>query len=165
MSKKIAFSSVMTALCLVISYIEFLFPINIAVPGIKPGFSNIVIVLLICTLGFQYAFPVLILKILLTSLLFSGVSGMIFSLTGGLLSFLIMYLLYRTKIFSPIGISAAGGVFHNTGQLLAAAFLTGSSKVFYYFPILLISGLVTGTIIGFLTIIILKRVKHFGKLF
>lgn len=159
MSKKIAISSVMTALCLIISYLEFLFPVNLSVPGIKPGFSNLVIVLLLCSFGSRFAIPVLTLKILLSSLLFSGFSGLLFSLAGGILSFIIMYTVYKTKFFSPVGISAAGGVFHNIGQLFTASFLTGSLKVFYYFPILLISGLVTGTVIGFLVLFLLKRLR------
>ena len=80
MSRKIAVSAVMTALCLCISYLEFLFPVNLSVPGVKPGFSNLVIVFLLFTYGIRYALPVLTAKIFLSALLFSGFSGFLFSL-------------------------------------------------------------------------------------
>ncbi|MBR5739708.1 MAG: Gx transporter family protein, partial [Firmicutes bacterium] len=100
--------------------------------------------------------------ILLAGLLFSGVFGMIYSFAGGILSIVVMYLLYRTKLFSLVGISMAGGVAHNLGQLITACVLLQNTAIMSYFPVLLFSGLVSGIAIGILAYIIEKRLPAFS---
>ena len=86
---------------------------------------------------------------------------MIYSLAGGLLSFAVMWILKKTNLFSPIGVSMAGGVFHNIGQLTVAALITETGKIFLYMPALLISGTLTGVLIGIAAVYILKSIKLF----
>ncbi|NLF47317.1 MAG: Gx transporter family protein, partial [Clostridiales bacterium] len=113
----------MAALALVFSYIELLIPFFAAVPGIKLGLANLVILTALYKLGFTDAVIIDVIRVLAAGLLFSGMFGTLYSLAGALLSLLVMYGLMRTGRFSVIGVSMAGGVFHNLGQLIMAALL------------------------------------------
>lgn len=146
---KLTIAAMLSCLALIFSYIEFLIPIDFGMPGIKLGLANLLIIIALYGLQWKYALTINIARITLSGLLFSGVFGLIYSLAGGLLSFLVMVILKQTKKFSIVGVSMTGGVFHNLGQLLIAAQLVSNTKIFYYFPVLLFSGIVTGIIIGF----------------
>ena len=104
-----------------------------------------------------------IVRIFISGLLFSGVFGIIYSLAGGLLSLLTMILLKRVRIFSVTGVSIAGGVMHNLGQMLIASILVGNSGVFVYFPVLVISGVVCGFVTGVLSFLILRYLPSRGN--
>ncbi len=162
--KTLAYCSIFTALALIFSYVEFLLPIPIPLPGVKIGVANLVIILALYRLGFKYAFTVNMVRILISGLLFSGVFGMLYSFAGGILSIVIMYILYRTKIFSMIGISMAGGVAHNIGQLLTASALLSSTALLSYFPILVFTGIISGILTGFLSYEIERRLPSHIKL-
>ena len=95
----------------------------------------------------------------LAGLTFGGVSTMLFSLAGGLLSFIIMVILQKTGKMSVIGVSVAGGIFHNAGQIIVAAFVMETARLVYYLPVLVISGVVTGLLIGIISDITVKRLK------
>lgn len=157
MAKKVAFSGVFAACALIFSYVEYMVPINIGVPGIKPGLANIVIIIALYGLGVKYALAINIVRVIMSALLFSGVLGMAFGLTGGILSVIVMAALLKLDIFSIAGISAVGGIIHNMGQLLVAAIVIADFAVFYYFPVLLISGALTGFFVGLLANIVIKR--------
>ena len=157
MAKKAAYGGVMTACALIFSYIEYLAPINIGFPGIKLGLANIVIIIALYWLGVKYAFAINVTRIFIAALLFSGLYGMLFGLTGGILSLSLMALLKRVDIFSVTGVSVVGGLAHNIGQLIAASFLIANFAVVYYLPVLLISGALTGVFIGVLSQIMLRR--------
>ena len=159
MAKKAALGGVLTACALIFSYVEYLVPINIGVPGIKLGLANIVIIVALYGLGAKYAFAINITRILIAGMLFSGVFGMLFGLTGGILSLTVMALLVRTNVFGVAGISVAGGVAHNIGQLVAAAFFIANFAVVYYLPVLLLSGVLTGLLIGLLSDILMRRLN------
>ena len=131
----VAVSAVLASLTLIFSYIEMLIPFNFGIPGIKLGLSNLVILVALYSLGPGYAFIINMVRILLSGLLFSGMSAMLYSLAGGILSFLVMFLLMKTGLFSPVGVSLAGGVFHNVGQLIVAALVTETAKIFLYLPV------------------------------
>ena len=158
----VAISAMFAALALIFSYIEFLVPLPVPIPGIKLGLANLVILIAICRMDFRHAFVINVARILLAGLLFSGVFGMIYSFAGGILSIIVMYVLYRTKLFSLVGISMAGGVAHNLGQLLTACVLLENTAIQSYFPVLLFSGLVSGIAIGILAYIIEKRLPAFS---
>ena len=160
MPRKIALCGLLTACAMIFSYIEFLFPLSIAIPGIKLGLANIVIVIALYKFGFRYALVINMLRIFLVALLFSGLYGMLFALCGGLLSLLVMWLLKKLRFFSAVGVSVAGGVAHNIGQLLIASLLVANFAVFYYLPALLLAGVITGAIIGVLADNILKRLPN-----
>ena len=147
-TKKIAYSAMMVALALIFSYVEILIPFSFGVPGIKLGLANIVVLIGLFFLKPSEVFGILVTIIILVAFMFGNMSSLIYSLAGGILSFLVMLLLKQLKGFSTIGISMAGGVSHNIGQLVVAAIVVESLNVFYYMPILLIAGLITGMLIG-----------------
>ena len=142
---KLTIAAMLSCLALIFSYIEFLIPIDFGIPGIKLGLANLLIIIALYGLEWKYALAINLVRITLSGLLFSGAFGVVYSLSGGLLSFFVMAILK----FSIVGVSMAGGVFHNLGQILVAAKLVSNIKIFYYFPVLLFSGMATGILIGF----------------
>ena len=159
-SARIAACGVLTALSLIFSYIEFLVPLPIAIPGIKLGLANIVCLVCLYALGEKHAFLINVTRIALAALLFGSVFSALYALAGGVVSFAVMALLKRTKRFSVCGVSMAGGVFHNLAQLAVAGLLVESAQVFYYFPVLLLSGMATGIGIGILATLILRSIAR-----
>lgn len=156
-TRRLALSAMLAALALIFSYVEAMIPIPVPVPGIKLGIANLVIVTAIYKLGFRYAFTINCVRIVIAGLLFSGVFGMFYSFAGGILSIAVMYLLYRTGWFSMIGVSMAGGVAHNLGQLITACLIVSNVRLMSYFSILLFSGLFSGIAVGFLATLIYRR--------
>ena len=156
-SEKLTMSALLAALALIFSYIEVLIPFNPGIPGIKLGIANLVIIIALYYLGPRYALTVNFVRILIAGLLFNGLFGALYSLAGALLSLTVMVTLKKTGIFSVTGVSMAGGVAHNLGQLLVAAFLVSNIKIFVYFPVLLFSGMICGTAIGCLSYLILRK--------
>lgn len=160
MKSKAAYFGVFTALALIFSYVESLISIPFKVPGIKLGLANLVIVVVLYKMGTKEAYILAVIRVVLSGFLFGNLFSIIYSLAGGLLSLTAMVVLKNTKAFSLLGISAMGGVFHNVGQLLMAALVLESQSIWYYFPVLLISGLVTGILIGILAGEMLKRLNN-----
>ena len=161
MKKKVAYFGVYTAVALIFSYAESLIPLHHGIPGVKLGFANLVILIALYRIGIKEAYILTVTRVLLAGFLFGNLFSIIYSLAGALLSLSIMCLLRRSQLFSIIGISMAGGVFHNIGQLITAGFVLQSARVIYYMPVLLISGMVTGILIGILTQEMLKRIQRF----
>ncbi|MCL2678065.1 MAG: Gx transporter family protein [Clostridiales bacterium] len=162
MSKRVALGGVLTATAIIFSYIEFLFPLEliIPIPGLKLGLANIVVVVILYKLGVKYALAVNLLRIFLVAWLFTSPLALLFALCGGLLSLLAMWLLKSVRVFSVAGVSIAGGVTHNIGQILVASLLMGSAAVFNLLPYLLITGAITGALIGVLAGNVLKRLPE-----
>lgn len=156
-TSKLTMAALMAALALIFSYIEVLIPFNPGIPGIKLGIANLVIIIALYYLGSQYALTINLVRIFIAGLLFNGLFGALYSLAGALLSLAVMILLKKTGWFSVTGVSMAGGVAHNLGQLLIAAFLVSNIKVFVYFPVLIFSGIICGTTIGILSYLMLKK--------
>ncbi|AIQ50457.1 MULTISPECIES: Gx transporter family protein [Paenibacillus] len=151
--KRTVIISIFAAVAVVLSIVEAQIPLAGMglMPGAKLGFANIMILTCIYFLRGRDAFVLVILKTLLTAFLLGTFSSLLFSLFGSLLSFVVMFLLVRFsgKRLSVIGISIAGGLAHNTGQLLAASMVFNSASILYYLPILLVTGIVTGILVGF----------------
>lgn len=139
-----------TALALIFSYVELLIPFHIGVPGIKLGLANVVIVIVLYKMGWKEAYIISITRVILAGFLFGNLASILFSLAGCLLSLSMMLILYKREIFSVIGVSVIGAIFHNLGQILVAMMVVNTFSVAYYFPVLMIAGVVTGIIIGFL---------------
>ena len=158
MAKKVAYAGMLVALAMVFSYVEALIPINFGIPGIKLGLANLVVLSGLYRMKPGEIFLVSAARILLVGFLFGNGVSIIYSLAGGVLSFVVMYILIRTGGFSPVGVSVAGGVSHNIGQILIAAAVLQSSKIFYYLPALIISGVVTGFLMGVLSVRVLKAI-------
>lgn len=146
--RKTAYLGLFLALALVCSYIESLIPFHFGIPGVKLGLTNIVILLMLYYTSARDAVTISILRILLAGFMFGNLFSILYSLAGGLLSFVCMVLLKRTGKFKMIAISAVGGVTHNLGQLIVAAIVVENQNLFFYFPILLLAGVVTGIVIG-----------------
>ncbi|MEF9917054.1 MAG: Gx transporter family protein [Lachnospiraceae bacterium] len=160
MKHKVAYFGVFVALALIFSYVETLIPIHFAIPGIKLGLANLIIVIALYKSDAKSALLLSIVRVVLAGFLFGNMFTIIYSLAGCTLSLAVMVLLKKQKGFSIIGVSIAGGVFHNVGQLLVAMLVVESFSVAYYFPVLLIAGILTGGIIGVLTNELLKRLSN-----
>lgn len=158
MTKKLAFYGILTGTALIFGYIESLAAVISAVPGIKLGLANSVALLLLYHGDTKGALSVNIARILLSALLFSSPFSLVFSLTAGITSILVMRLISGIKSVSVIGFSIAGAAVHNCVQL-TVAFLIFGRAVLYYLPFLLVSALLSGGLIGMLTLLILKKVK------
>lgn len=158
--KNIATLGLCVALAMIMSYIESLFPLNFAVPGIKMGLANIVIIFLLYRVGFGAACVVSLIRVFLVSLLFGNVMMMAYSIAGAVLSLGLMFLLKKSGKFSVVGVSIAGGVAHNAGQIIMAIILLGAKQIAYYLPVLAVTGTVTGVLIGIAASIVIKRVKR-----
>lgn len=161
-SYRVAVSAVLTALAMICSYIEAIFPFNFGIPGVKLGLSNLVVLVALYSLGAGCAFAINLTRIILSGLMFSGVSAMLYSLSGGMVSFLVMLVLSRIDLFSPAGVSMAGGVFHNIGQITLAALVTETVKIYFYLPVLLISGTAAGLVLGIAGSMVLDRMGYFN---
>lgn len=164
MAKKTAYLGMFTALAFVFSYIEFLLPINLGIPGIKLGLANLVIIVSLYTMGTSWAFTLSLVRILLTGLTFGNPASMIYSLAGGMLSLAIMIIAKRCKLFSVTGVSVLGGVFHNVGQILAAVFVVETTSLLYYLPVLVLSGIVAGVLIGILSSILIRHLRKITQI-
>lgn len=157
-TRKIVVISLLVAQALVLHLVERLIPFNFGVPGAKLGLANIITLVSLYLFGFKETLTVVILRVILASLLGGNVSGFLFSISGGILSFLIMYILKvigREKI-SVIGISIVGAVFHNIGQILMAAIIIENLNIFIYLPLLLLSSVITGLFVGITVKYIIK---------
>ena len=160
MKSKAAYFGVFTALALIFSYVELLIPIQFGVPGMKLGLANLVIVIFLYKRNAKEAMLLSVVRILLAGLMFSNLFSILYSLAGGILSLIVMAVLKKLETFSVIGVSIAGGIAHNMGQLLIAMVVVETYRIGYYFPILLITGMVTGMLIGGISNEVLKRTIH-----
>ncbi|MDE6054308.1 MAG: Gx transporter family protein [Lachnospiraceae bacterium] len=149
-TKRVAYCAMLTALAMIFGYVEALIPFGFGIPGVKLGLANIVIVLALYILPMHQVFVIQLMRIVLVSFLFGNLSMMLYSLAGGILSLLVMFLLKKGNVFSITGISIAGGVSHNVGQLVMAVMVVQNLKIAFYFPALMIAGLITGCLIGIL---------------
>ena len=154
---RVAVFGVFTALALIFSYVELLIPINFGIPGAKLGLANLVIIIVLYKTDWKEALLLSVVRIVLAGFLFGNLFGIVYSLAGGILSLAVMALLKRSGAFSIIGVSMAGGVSHNVGQLIMAMLVVETYAVGYYLPVLLIAGLITGTLIGIAGREMLKR--------
>ena len=161
-SRMITVCSIMTAIGLILGYIESFIVIPIRIPGIRLGLANIVTVLTLYLCGPMYALAVQLIRITLSALLFGSPITFLYGLCGSILAFAAMVILKRYD-FSIIGVSVGGAVFHNTGQIVAAYFMIMNPYVFYYIPALSIAAVAAGLIVGALSKGLLNRLDHYGK--
>ena len=157
-TKKVAFLGLAAALALLCSYVEALMPpLYAAVPGIKLGLPNIVILFLLYATDVRYAALVSLTRVCVAALLFGNVMTLSYSLAGAALSLTVMWLLKRTQLLSEVGVSVAGGVSHNLGQVLVAVLLLDTPQIAYYMIVLTLTGTVTGIFIGLCGGLLLRR--------
>lgn len=161
-TRRIALSGLLVALMLVLGYIESLIPVMPGVPGVKLGLSNGVLIFAIYMLDIPTAFALMVVKVVLSGLMFSGVSAMIYAFAGGLLSMIVMALLSRVKGAHVVTVSMMGGVFHNVGQVAAAMITLGTPSLLYYMAILMGVGLLTGAATGVAANVVMKHLRRQG---
>ncbi|MBQ6360796.1 MAG: Gx transporter family protein [Lachnospiraceae bacterium] len=145
------------SLAMVLSYVESQMPVFFAVPGMKLGLTNLVVLLALYRRGERAAFAVNIVRIVLTAFTFGSLSAMLYSLAGGIVSFLVMVLCRRSGKFSMTGVSIAGGVSHNIGQTAVAVFVLETAQLAYYLPFLMIAGTAAGFAVGLTGSLVAKR--------
>lgn len=150
MKKKVAFIGLLIAFGLALSFLESLIPQVIPIPGVKLGLANFAVLMTLYLFGFKEALIMNFARILLASMMFGSAFSFIYALSGALLSILIEVLLIKIDKMSEIGVSVAGGIAHNVGQVLLAIIITKTIGVFYYLPFLIVSGILAGIVIGIL---------------
>lgn len=160
--KKIAKLSMLLSVSVVLALIESFIPIFSGIaPGIKLGLANIVIVFAIYYLSIKDAIYISILRVILMGILRTGLFSIsfFFSMSGALLSIFAMYLAKNMTKMSVVGVSVVGAVFHSVGQILIAVIFLSNINIFYYLPVLLISSVITGVIVGIISNKIIDRYK------
>ena len=156
-TRKLTTLGLSVALALILSYVESLLPPLMAVPGVKVGLPNVVILFLLYRFGWKEAATVSGIRLLLSAALFTGFAAFFYGLSGAVLSLLGSALLKQTDRFSPLGVSVAGGVLHNLGQIALAALILESGYLFAYLPVLLLSGTAAGALVGLLAAVLIRR--------
>lgn len=158
-TKKIAFIGLFATLALLLSYVEFLLPpVFVSVPGIKMGLPNVVVLFVLYTLGEKYAALVSFVRILLSSLLFGSVLTLAYSVAGAILSLAVMMILKKTDLLSTVGVSVAGGISHNIGQILVAIAVLRTPQIAYYMIVLAVTGIISGAFVGLCGAFLVKRI-------
>lgn len=153
--------SALIAVAMILSYVESMIPAFVAVPGVKVGLSNIATVFALYALGWPYAICVSVVRVFLSALLFGNFVSLIYSLSGAALALLVMILLKKLDRFSSVGISVAGGVCHNAGQIIAACIVMETTAIAVYIIPLILSGTIAGVVIGIVAGNLVDRVKKY----
>ncbi len=150
------------ALALILSYIESLLPLTIAIPGVKLGLANLAVVVLLYLFDWKSALAVDMTRVILSGFLFGNLSAILYGLSGALLSFFVMLVMKRMR-FRIGTVSIGGGIAHNIGQLLVAAAVVENGNVFFYLPWLILAGCVTGAVIGIVSSLVLPYLRRNGE--
>lgn len=161
-AKRLALCGLLTALALVLSYLESLVPLgslSFFVPGVKLGLPNLAILFALYRLGFKEAAVISLVRVLLVSLLFGNVFSLAYSAAGAALALAVMGLLRRSGKFGTAGVSVAGAVAHNVGQILVAMAVLETGAIAAYLPVLLLTGTAAGVVIGLVSAVLIGRIK------
>ena len=161
-TRKIAFLGLFTAIAMILSYVEAVSPVLIsAIPGIKMGLPNVAIIFVLYRFGAKEAALVSAVRVIAVSLLFGNPTTFIYSIAGAMLSIVVMIVLKKLNFLSAVGVSVAGGVFHNVGQILVAMLLLGTTELAYYMIALAVSGTVSGILIGLCAALMIKKIPMY----
>ena len=155
--KRISVYGLITAVAIVLSWLESQIPPFFPVPGMKIGLTNIMVIIALYKMGSGSAMAVNVLRIVIVSFLFGGPSALLYSLSGGMLSTLVMIFLKWTGKFKTVTVSIAGGIFHNVGQILIAMLMMNTTGILWYLAVLWFTGAASGALIGILASLIVKR--------
>lgn len=159
-SQRVALLGLCTAVAMVFAYVEVLLPpLFTAVPGIKLGLPNIAIIFVLYRMGLKEAAAVSFVRIAAVSLLFGNPMTFAYSMAGGVLSLAVMAFLKKLDFLSMVGVSVAGGVLHNVGQILMAMLLLGTAELGYYLIVLAVTGTLSGIFVGLCGSFAVKRIS------
>ncbi len=156
--KRMAYLGMLCCVAMIFSFIESQIPSFVAIPAIKMGLPNIVIIVILYKLGAKEAILVNIVRMLLTSLLFGNLMMLTYSFGGAALSIIAMLIMKKLN-FNVITVSVLGGVFHNVGQIIVAAFVVSTVELLYYLPVLIITGTISGILIGLIGALVVKKLE------
>ena len=156
-TRRITLMALLTAAAMILSYVESLLP-SPGIPGVKLGLANIAVIFALYRLGWKEAAAISRARVGMVSLLFGSVGALFYSLAGAVLSLAVMTLLRRLDVFSPVGVSVAGGVSHNVGQILMAVVLLETERLIWYLPVLILTGLGGGILVGLCGAALVKRI-------
>ena len=151
MKRKTAYLGLFAAVAIIFGYVESLVPVFTGIPGIKLGLANLAVLFILDRYSFKEAALVSVVRILVIGFMFGNLFSILYSLAGAALSMTVMTLMLKKTSFSLIGVSVAGGVSHNIGQLIIAMLIVNNASVFVYAPALLVAGVLAGILIGGLT--------------
>ena len=159
-TKRLVLLAMLTAVAMILSYVESLLP-SVGIPGVKMGLANIAVIFALFRFGWKEAAALSLVRVVLVSLLFGSVGAMLYSLAGAVLSLAVMALLRRIERFSTVGISVAGGVAHNPGQILMAMLILQTKQLLGYLPVLAVSGIAGGVLTGLAAALLIRRIPEF----
>ena len=159
-TKRLVLLAMLTAVAMILSYVESLLP-SVGIPGVKMGLANIAVIFALFRFGWKEAAALSLVRVVLVSLLFGSVGAMLYSLAGAVLSLAVMALLRRIDRFSTVGISVAGGVAHNAGQILMAMLILQTKQLLGYLPVLAVSGIAGGVLTGLAAALLFRRGPEF----
>ena len=159
-TKRLVFLAAVTAVARVLSFVESRIPPLVPIPGVKVGLANIAVIFALYRLGTGSAACVSLVRVVLVSLLFGTPASFLYSVTGAVLSLAVMAICKRFSLFTAVGVSVLGGVSHNTGQILMACLVTKTDLFSPYFPVLLLSGTLSGIVIGLAGALLVKRLPQ-----
>ncbi len=159
-TKRLVLLAMLTAVAMILSYVESLLP-SVGIPGVKMGLANIAVIFALFRFGWKEAAALSLVRVVLVSLLFGSVGAMLYSLAGAVLSLAVMALLRRIDRFSTAGISVAGGVAHNAGQILMAMLILQTKQLLGYLPVLAVSGIAGGVLTGLAAALLIRRIPEF----
>ena len=158
-TKRLVLLAMLTAVAMILSYVESLLP-SVGIPGVKMGLANIAVIFALFRFGWKEAAALSLVRVMLVSLLFGSVGAMLYSLAGAVLSLAVMALLRRIDRFSTVGISVAGGVAHNAGQILMAMLILQTKQLLVYLPVLAVSGIAGGVLTGLAAALLIRRIPE-----
>lgn len=150
----------LTACAMILSYVESLLP-SVGIPGVKMGLANIAVIFVLFRFGWKEAAGVSLVRVVLVSLLFGSVGALLYSLAGAVLSLAVMALLRRADRFTTVGVSVAGGIAHNAGQVLMAMLILETKQLIAYLPVLAIAGIGGGILTGLTAALLIRRIPKF----
>ncbi len=159
-TKKITVLALLTTTAMILSYLESLLP-SVAIPGVKMGLANIAVIFALYRLGSKEALAVSLIRVGMVSALFGSLSALLYSAAGAVMSLVVMSVLKKLDRFSEAGVSVAGGVGHNLGQILMAMWLLDTARLIWYLPVLIVTGVAGGILTGLTAAMLVKRIPPF----
>ena len=160
-TKKLTLLAMMITFAIILSYVESRIPSFVAIPGIKVGLANIVVIFVLYTLGIKEAIIISAIRVGIISVLFGNIMSLAYSIAGAFLSLLVMFILKKLTPLKLIAVSVVGGVMHNVGQIAVAAMILETAVVVYYLPFLILSGTIAGVAVGVAAAVLIKRLSRF----
>ena len=158
-TRRLAQVSLIISFALILSFIESRIPAFVAIPGVKVGLANIAVIFMLYKFGVKEAITVSLIRVLIVALLFGSPVSLFYSISGAVLSFVVMLVLKKLTPLKEVTVSVAGGVMHNVGQIAAASIMLETNVVLYYLPFLLLSGTVAGIVVGIVSALLIQKVK------